>query len=495
MMKCGTRIRTFLLAAYVLLAGSASAAANDVVNIFLVQNSGWMEPFYVDPTSSFKPLVSEIVRRVRRPDEAVVISSFNQSIGTNHSPQMQYRGAVLDDITRAINSIDVAKKPGSSALTDTDFKESLVGAIREFSPGKPCILWVFTNNKNSPQNSPETVAKNSQFYSWLQSEEQINRIVAFPYKIAVKGKLYKASGAMIYGIAYGDEAGNRLTQMLDANLPFGEQPARLKPLNAEAITFVPQSVKAGKGYSVSLGADRRTLVLKFDGSAHPATAELTGSFLNDFNPYDIVSAKVGLAVDFKGGAQGVKADISPATLEKVDAGSLSDPMRVTIAIPPLPSMWSPAVLFGSGKTMAGMMTFQLEEQQLAMSKKFIARMNELFPNDPLPDLFLPGDAAKRSTTTRPVLVMVEYPMWPLLTLVAGLTALVVGLLFLMSALLQSKKYTVSIDGSQRTFRIKAFGSALVLNDRGTQCGALKRAFGKPVFSPEPGSPPISVRVL
>jgi hypothetical protein len=474
---------------------AAIAAPADTVNIFLVQNSGWMEPFYTDPQSSFKPLVNEIVHRVKRPGEAVVIASFNQSIGANRSPLMAYRGAADADIKEAIASIEVAKKPGSNALTDTDFKESLVGAIREFSPGKPSILWIFTNNKNSPQNSAETVAKNKEFYNWLQSEPAIDRIIAFPYKLAVKGRLYQANGVMIYGIAYGHDAGVRLSQMISANVPFGSSPVRLKPLNSEALTFVPGAAGTGKGYAVSQAPDRKTLVLKFDGSTHPATAELSGRFRNDFNPYDIVSAQVSLATAFRGGDRGVEANITPGAIENVPAAGLSAPFRVSINVPPLPSMWSPAVLFGSGSRIDGTMTFQLNNQKLAMSKEFVSQMGTLFPNDPMPDLFIPGDAAHSSTTTRPLMVLVEYPSWPLIVMAFGVAVVVFGGLFLASALLRPKKYVVVVDGSQRKMALKAFGRVDLRDDRGTVRGVLARGLGKPEFTATAGGDPLSVRIL
>ena len=40
--------------------GVACLPASAVSHVFLVQNSGWMEPFYADPASQFKPLVVEI---------------------------------------------------------------------------------------------------------------------------------------------------------------------------------------------------------------------------------------------------------------------------------------------------------------------------------------------------------------------------------------------------------------------------------------------------
>ena len=33
---------------------------DNIQQAFLVQNSGWMEPFYTDPNSQFKPLISAV---------------------------------------------------------------------------------------------------------------------------------------------------------------------------------------------------------------------------------------------------------------------------------------------------------------------------------------------------------------------------------------------------------------------------------------------------
>lgn len=478
---------------YTPLAG-ATVSHTPVTHIFLVQNSGWMEPFYVDPNSKFKPLVNEIIKRVRQSGEEVVIASFNESLGTNKSPLLHYRGNNAGSIAEAANAIQIARKPGGGAYADTDFKEALVGSITQFTPGRPAILWIFTNNKNSPKNSPETALKNKEFYNWLQNEPMIKRIVAYPYKLAVKGKHYQASGAMIYAMAYGDPADAQLQQMLEANRPFGEQPARLKPLNAEAITFIPKGAKSKDGLTVSLGRDRKTLILQFDGESRPQIAELLGNFRNDFYPYDIQSARVDFGVRFRGNSQGIQADIHPAAIEKVAASGLSEDIKVRIAVPSLPSVWRPDIIFGSGHQVPGVMLFRLDDQRLTISPVFVHKMNELFPGDPLPDLFVPGEDAKSSLTNRPIMVVVNYPMWPLILVVmSALTLLVTGG-YLASAMLSPKKFKVIVDGVQKTYALKAFSSVAVQNDRGERVGLLKRVVGKPSITLEPNTQS-TIRVL
>lgn len=463
----------------------ATASQVPVANIFLIQNSGWMEPFYVDPASRYKPLINEIIKRVWQPGDEVVVASFNESVGTNKSPLLHYHGSNDVSIAQAVNAVQLARKPGGSAYADTDFKEALVGSITQFTPGRPAILWVFTNNKNSPKNSSETAIKNKEFYTWLQNEPLIKSIVAYPYKMPVKGRHYQANGAMIYVLAYGDPADAELQRMIDANRPFGEKPARLKPLNAEAITFVPNGAKNQDGLTVALGQDHKTLILQFDGDSRPHIAELLGNFRNDFYPYDIQSARVGFGVRFKGDNQGVQADIHPTAIKKVAANGVSEDVKVRIAVPPLPSVWNPSIIFGSGHQVTGNLIFQLDEQQLTISSAFLQKMNELFPGDPLPDLFVPGESARSSLTTRPIVVVVNYPIWPLmLVAMAGLT-LLVGSGYLMSAMLRPKKFMITVDGMQKTYALKAYSNVAVRNGHGEQVGLLKRGLGKPRVTLEP----------
>lgn len=464
----------------VLPVSETRAADTRVLNVFLVQNSGWMEPFYADSGSKFKPLIKTVIEKVVRSGEDIVIASFNQSIGDNHSPFLAYRGNDPGAIVKALQDITLARKPGGSAYADTDFKEAVVGAITEYSPGRPCILWIFTNNKNSPQNSPETAAKNREFYRWLQNEDNIKRIVSYTYPMPVQGKHYHANGMMVYAMAYGKPANEVLEKLIATKLPFEDQPARLKPLNADAVTFVPTSIASKGNYSASLGADRSTLVLQFDSASKPEVAIINGVFRNDFFPYDIHSADVSMDVKFRGESHGIQSEIEPRKLASLPTGKQTSAVAVKIGIPPLPSMWShPEIIFKSGYQAQAIMEFTLTNQKLQLSPDFLERMNKLFPGDPLPEIFVPGESSKQSVTSRPLLVKVEYPVWPLVV-IAILTSIVgLGGLFLLTALTRAKKFTVVVDGMQKTYTLKVFGECSLYTDRGERIGSLKRGIGKP----------------
>jgi len=472
-------------------------AAKNVPQIFLIQNSGWMLPFYDDPNSQLKELVIELVVRVRSyGGDEQVIASFNQSIGDNISPRLHFRGTDNDKVTGAIRSIEPAHKPGRTSYTDTDFQEAIVGAITNYSPGKSCLIWIVTNNKNSPDNSQETVEKNKDFYSFLQTSSDIKRIAAFPLQMRVQSKSnpnFRGSGLMIYAIAYGDPADFLLQQMLAANAPFGRKAARLKPLNAEALTFLPGSIKGNDSIRVNLVANN-TLVLSFDAAGKPEVVEIRGQFRNDFYPYDIHNASIGVASAFRGGTEGITAQLSTDKISNIPASGVSDEVTVTVTIPPVPSFWSPEVIFGSGYKVQGILQFQLNDQQLEISKNFVKSMSELFPNDPLPELFVPGESAKRSITTQPLVLQIEYPIWPMFAL-GGLFLFLIGTpVAAMGVFRREKIYRVSVDGLQKSYGLRPLRQVVIMNGQGSRVGVLKRGIGKPVFILDKGKE-CSVRLM
>lgn len=477
------RISIGFFVAAIALTNNLVFAGTGVSHVFLVQNSGWMLPFYEDPNSKIKDLVVELSSRVGPyGNSEQVIASFNQSVGENKSPVLVYRGSDKAQLQSAVHAIQLARKPGKQAYADTDFKEAIVGAITQFSPGKPCLLWIVTNNKNSPDNSAETIEKNKDFYNFLQGTGEIKRIVAFPHPMEVQSTTkidYKANGLMIYALAYGEAADQVLQQMLAANMPFGKQAARLKPLNAEALTFVPKGVK-NNSVDARLAADRKTLVLTFSADSKPEVAELIGQFRNDFFPYDIKSADVEIDTEgFKAvGREKITAELSTKAVSNIPAGGLSPDINVKIKVPAIPSPWDSEVILGSGYTSRGVIRFELEDQKLAISKDFTQSMSQLFPRDPLPDLFMPGESAKKSVTRQAFIIQVQYPSWPLLLLATLGLILFGGILGGIILIRREKIYRVSVDGTQKSYGLKPFSEVVIKDQYGARVGMLKRGLGK-----------------
>ena len=124
----------------------SGAPACATSHVFLVQNSGWMAPFYTDPASPYKALVSELVMAATQPGERMVLASFNQSLPGAPSP-------------KALLSLTL----------------DATSASLRAQAGKPGLVWLFTNNRNSPNNDQATVLRNREFYALIHHGGAIAR--------------------------------------------------------------------------------------------------------------------------------------------------------------------------------------------------------------------------------------------------------------------------------------------------------------------------------
>lgn len=464
--------RTLIVLLLLLLAASTHAAA-PIRQAILLQNSGWMEPFYSDPASPLKSLVTQLGSAAAA-DGEVVLGLFNQADAVHPSPQWIYRGpGSHPGLAGALKPAGLARKQ-SGAYADTDFKEALLGAIETGLEGRPGIIWIVTNNKNSPNNSTEIVARNREFYQMLHGEAVISRIAAFPLQMPVSGKHYQSNGLMVYALAYGEPASLALQQVLERRavgqlFPNGQ--VRLKPLTEAAVRFLPTGARNDEGIAAGLADDGTTLVIAFDAASTVRTARIQGHFENLFNPYRISHARASLATPPAIGLQGA---LSIDTLQALDPGQMSDELTLSLSLPPLPSAWSREVLLRSGYQRMGAVDVRLDGQKLEVSPAFIEQMESLFPGDALPDVFLPPVKSERSVTRIPLLLQVEYPVWPAIVAYGGALLALLGLLFGLLLLGSARSIAVVLDGELRHYRLKPFAHAQVLDSNGNAVATLSR---------------------
>ena len=461
--------------------GCASAAG--IQQAFLVQNSGWMEPFYTDPASQFKPLVAALARAVTSADEPVFLMAFSQSSAENVSPRLLEAGTGAADFAARLAPLGIARKSQGGALADTDFKEAVVKTITGPFHAAPGIVWIFTNNKNSPGNDQATAARNLDFYKLLHLEPSISKTLVFPLRMQVKGKLYQAQGMMVYALAYGEPA----ARALDAILKQGRlsqvltrPPARLKPLDVDAVRIVPESVANSSDVRPSLGADQRTLVLDADAGKVVPTLDLRASLQNLFYPYVIRHASVAASLSLPG--RSVPVQVSPATVDDLQPGERKAVVvHLTLPVEQVPSAWSPQALAAMGKRVLVPMSVNLEldDQQLALSDEFKSQLAGDFPGDPISDIFAAPPSVRRSVATVPVVLRIQYPLLPLMVVIGGVLALVGALAALALLSGRSRRYPLVVNGTHRHVVLKPFASVEIRDENGTPVGKVKRGFGRP----------------
>lgn len=470
-----------VLIVLVLFPPVASAA---VPQAFLVQNSGWMEPFYTDPRSPFTRLVEAVISAVTSPTESVTVLTFNQTVPGNESPAVIFTGSLGPGLRAALAGVTIPRKPGG-ALADTHFQEAVTKAVLGPLGSKPGIIWIFTNNKNSPGNSPETARRNREFYELLHEEPSIVRTVAFPLAMPVAGNAYKANGLMVYALAYGRAADARLVELVSgpARRVLTEPPARLKPLDQESVRLVPADVRDAPGTAVSLAKDGRTIVLDVDVSTRQPVVEITARVENLFYPYVITHAAVTARFVARGWASDLR--VAPQRLTDLGPGGAR---QVAVALPiplaQIPSVWSPAALSSMGKrfSIPGAIEVSLIDQELKIADAFRARLADIFPGDPLSEVFLPSKTVRSSHVSIPVLIRVSYPLYPLVALgvgVLGLAALGGGLLMIMSG---DRRFEVIVDGQLRRIDVKVFRSAQIRSSTGEVIGTITRSLRRPSVS-------------
>jgi hypothetical protein len=472
-----------ILAAGLLGAGSPAYAIPHVV---LVQNSGWMEPFYSDPKSAFKPLVTELVASVVQPDDALVLAAFNQSLPGAPSPRALLSeqvdaGTVRAHVQAALNGLQTARKPGAgksggTALADTDLGEAVNAALSQVLGGKPGLVWLVTNNRNSPNNDQATAARNREFYALIHRGAAIDKALAFPLRMKVAGAHYSANGLMVYVFAAGKEG----TRALDALLASGrvqrvitEPPARLKPLDRDTVRLVPRRVEGAPGVALAMDANGRLHADVKPGAVAPGT-RIQWQLENTIYPYTIADARISARSMLAGENRAI--DLAPHEVKALAPGK-AEPLASSMQLPvaKLPGKWSMAALksAGSAYVLPGQIQLHLTGQRLVLSQAFRERMAALFPGDPLPEIFTPPAEIQASTATLPLEVRVHYGSGPLLTLIGGLFALLAAGAGAGYAYGRPRRVQLTVEDELRTMQTRTGATQPIYDKAGRQVASLK----------------------
>ncbi len=464
-----------------LCALASAAPALAASHVFLVQNSGWMEPFYTDPASRYKPLVTALIVAVTQPEDLMVLAAFNQGLPGAPSPRALTalkvdKAGPRQQVEQALAALQPARKPGSSALADTDLNEALGSAIDSALAGKPGLVWLFTNNRNSPNNDQATAARNREFYQLIHRGGAVTKALAFPLQMPVQGTHFRASGLMVYVFAIGEQG----ARALDALLASGriarvitEPAARLKPLDRDTVRLVPRKVSEAPGVGFSM--DRTgMLIADVQADARTPAARIEWQLENTMYPYTIASASLSARSQVAG--EDSRIQLASNGVANLAPGK-SVPLSSLMALPvrQLPSKWSAEALgaAGSAHVMPGQIELQLSGQRLELSQAFRQRMAALFPGDPLPDIFTPPAQIKGSIARLPLQVRVHYGIAPLAALIGGALALL-GLLGAAAlAFGKPRKALVTVEDELRTMHARAGTTQPIFDKAGNKVAQLK----------------------
>jgi hypothetical protein len=452
-----------------------------IPHVVLVQNSGWMEPFYTDPKSAFKPLVTELVSNVVQPGDALVLAAFNQSLPGAPSP----RGLLSEQVDAktvhahvqaALQGLETAKKPNGQALADTDLGEAVDAALNQVLGGKPGLVWLVTNNRNSPNNDQATAARNREFYALIHRGAAIDKALAFPLRMPVQGAHYSANGLMVYVFAAGKEGARALDALLDARRVqrvITEPPARLKPLDRDTVRLVPRRVEGAPGVSLAMDAGGR-LHADVEPDAKTPSTRIRWQLENTIYPYTIAGATLSARSMLAGETRPI--ELAPRDISQLAPGK-AEPLASSMQLPvaKLPGKWSMEAIksAGSAYVLPGQIELHLAGQRLVLSQAFRERMAALFPGDPLPEIFTPPAEIQASTAVLPLEVRVHYGSGPLVLLIGGALALLAAGAGAVYAYGRPRRVQLTVEDELRTMHTRPGATQPIYDKAGQQVARLK----------------------
>jgi hypothetical protein len=463
-----------------------AAPAFAIPHVVLVQNSGWMEPFYSDPKSAFKPLVTELVSNVVQPGDALVLAAFNQSRPGAPSPRALLSEqvdakTVHAHVQAALQGLETARKPGASrtggaALADTDLGEAVNAALNQVLGGKPGLVWLVTNNRNSPNNDQATAVRNREFYALIHRGAAIDKALAFPLRMPVQGAHYSANGLMVYVFAVGKEGARALDGLLASGRVqrvITEPPARLKPLDRDTVRLVPRRVEGAPGVALAMDAGGRLHADVEPDAVAPAT-RIQWQLENTMYPYTIADATLSARSMLAGENRPI--ELARHELKQL-APDKAEPLASSMQLPVarLPGKWSMEALksAGSAYVLPGRIELHLAGQRLVLSQAFRDRMAALFPGDPLPEIFTPPGEIQASTATLPLEVRVHYGAGPLMALLGGALALLAAGAGAAWAYGRPRRVQLTVEDEMRTVHTRAGATQPIYDKAGQQVASLK----------------------
>jgi hypothetical protein len=447
-----------------------------VPQIFLVQNSGWMQPYFSDPAAQFPEILQRLADMSCSDSKTTaVLATFNQAQNPDKSPQTLYQGNCKSmPMLRLAASIKAAHLLGNhSVFANSDYQQAIYRGIERYANGHSALFWMITNNKNSPNNSQQLNAHDSAFYRLLHDSAQISRVVALPLPVSASSHYFTSHGIILFGIAYGHKAATKLADLVSSGAiqrNFGVQAALLKPLTVSAVQFVPQRVTgAATGVSFRQGA----LVIDLPAKSHAQTFTLEGRFRNEFYPYTIERAKTQAILSLAG--KTYQVPLTPRNIRSLEPGKASRLVTLTFTVPPTPN-WSLQTVFGSGRDINANLRFFLTQQTLAISPQFVQAMDKILPNTPMPAIFRPDAEIHSSQTSIPMLIHVTYPIWPLLVLLLGLLAILALLSYGIFRLanIGYKPVQVRVNGKVATYRLARGKMQALKTEDGVLVAELRR---------------------
>jgi len=508
-----------------ILAGPyAAAQPAEPVQIFLIQNSGWMEPFLnARNIGDFRAFLQGMIVALATPDEAgqprrsIVIASFNQQgqVEGRTSPQELGRGPGTPEmIAAALAKLDLPHKTGSPALADSDFDGAMNGAL-EMLDGQPGIVWMVTNNLPSPNNDQNVGLYNRRFVERMRDEADVLGVVSNPVPMFMRGDAYPdgLSGFVVYGFAYRSAlAEQRMRDWAErAGVAVGPRFGRLKPLDRQPLEFEVERVRSVRGSNVrghkDTGPDGLPILVITDlAPGEELTVELNGTLKSSYYPLVIGpgAALAGTWTDRTGdnARSFPERVLVHLSAEKIDhavrpGDEILPKFSATITVPGFIVPSEPAQLYMGGEVREGALELKLTGMDVEQIEDFQERSRNIFferrgtVNVSAIEawrVYLDYKQVKEATYVFPMRFVLSRPTWPGALTIALFAAAGLGVAALCAAwkYRPRKVFPVEVGDTVQDVALRVGDSRIVASpDGGTRVKASRSMLGRLTVEPLP----------
>jgi len=462
----------------------------ELTQVYLVQNSGWMEPFYADRGSQFRSVVTSLIESTRIEGVDVIVATFNQNgqIPGHTSPEQVFAGPYdRERIGSVITAIEPPRRPDGK-YADSDFFGALNGTANDLTGGRQAIIWMITNNKASPNNSQEVIQNTGKFYASLRDTEQFRKIVAFPIRMQVHGPHYNEFGFIVYGIAYGELASKALSFLIADDQPvrkfFTDPPVRVKPLDQDPLRL---ELTAQSLEPVDAALEQGVLTLRHVPGSSESEVRLIGRLVNSYYPQEIQAAVLSAGSSATAGAPSIDAQISPKSIQGLPPRATLGDVVLDLRIPAVRR----SSIFQDHAQAQGYLYIRLSDARLGLGRDFVSRMKDVFginllmrdqkqaEASQLPEVFFDYQRVKSATTAVPIVVVYDFSPWPLILASVG-GILVLGLLGGGGVLaVLPRAYSVRVGSSTVKVKLRPFEERIVQAPSGVRAKVRGPLLGKP----------------
>lgn len=466
-----------------------------VRQVFLVQNSGWMEPFYLDAKSPLKGFVTSLVAKANLLGVPVTIAAFNQDgqVPGRRSPDPLYEGPYdRSKVTDAVERLDLPRK-ASGAYADADFHGALSGTFARLMHGDQGVIWMITNNKDAPDNRPGVIENTHAFYQALRSSPYVTAIAAFPMRKVVTGPHFTEKGLIVYAIAYGARGGEALAAILRSGAPvrtlFPAPPVKLKPLTTDPVELRLHPASGATEAKVLRG---RLIISGVPGGA-AVEVKLAGTLRNTYYPQNIEGADLDARWRSPDRLlEGTTVRMSPQHLTHVPAGGEWGPVQMILQLPAVPREKGLAGLLEDRRTVSGDIELRLDALSFSLDRDFVDRVTAISGADvikaqeaetalasSLPEVFLDYRRVSSASMRVPVEITVRFSPWPLILCIALVLAILALLAYLLVVSSRARAYRIRVGESELTIRIKPRERRMVADALGARAEVTGSMFGPP----------------